>query len=77
LPASEKALCYFAAFLAKEKLKHKTIKVYLSGVRFLHISEGFSDPFQQPMNQLHHVLWGTSRRREVAIRLDSLFPQVY
>jgi len=61
LPASEKVLCYFAAFLAKEKLKHKTIKVYLSGVELLHISEGFSDLFQQPMNQLHYVLWGIKR----------------
>ena len=54
-------LCYFVAFLAKEKLKHKTIKVYLSGVRFLHISEGFADPFQQTMNQLHYVLRGVKR----------------
>jgi len=54
-------LCYFAAFLAKEKLKHKTIKVYLFGVRFLHISEGFADPFQKAKNQLHYVIRGIKR----------------
>jgi len=26
---SEKVLCYFTTFLAKEQLEHKTIKVYL------------------------------------------------
>jgi len=61
LPASEKVLCYFAAFLAKEKLKHKTKKDHLSGVRLLYISEGFSDPFQQLMNWLHYALWRIKR----------------
>ena len=37
LPATETGLCYFVAYLAKEKLKHHTIKGYLSTVCFLHI----------------------------------------
>ena len=37
LPATETGLCYFVAYLAKEKLKHRTIKGYLSTVCFLHI----------------------------------------
>ena len=58
LPASETVLCYFTAYLAKEGLKHWTIKAYLSGVRFLHIAENQADPFQQVMNKLHYVLRG-------------------
>lgn len=61
LPASETVLCYFAAYLAKESLKHRTIKAYLSGVCFLHIAESHSDPFQQSMNRLHYVLRGIKR----------------
>ena len=39
------------AYLAKEGLKHWTIKAYLS-------VENQMDPFQQVMNRLHYVLWG-------------------
>ena len=39
-------LCQFVSLLAKEKLKHRTIKAYLSAVRFLQIKEGTGDPFQ-------------------------------
>ena len=38
LPAAEATLCKFVLFLASDGLKHRTIKTYLSGVRFLHIS---------------------------------------
>ena len=61
LLASESVLCYFTAYLAKEKLKHCTIKAYLSGVRFLHIAENQQDPFCQVMNHLHYVLQGIKR----------------
>ena len=60
-PVSESALCYFAACSAKERLKHRTIKAYLSGVRFLHIAQSYSDPFQQTLNRLHYVLQGIKR----------------
>lgn len=39
VPAAESTLCKFASSLAREKLKHRTIKSYLSGVRYLHIAE--------------------------------------
>jgi hypothetical protein len=54
-------LCYFVAQLSKEGLKHRTIKVYLSAVRYLHIAEGKEDPFQSPMNRLHYILRGMKR----------------
>ena len=49
------------SYLAKEKLKHSTIKSYLSAVRFLHISEGLDDPFQPSLNRLQYVLQGIKR----------------
>jgi len=42
-PADEWTLCLFAIFLAK-RIQHSSIKVYLSGVRALHIEQGFPDP---------------------------------
>ena len=42
-PADEWTLCFFATFLAA-RIQHSSIKVYLSGVRALHIEQGFSDP---------------------------------
>jgi site-specific recombinase XerC len=45
VPASETILCRFVGFLAESGLKSRTIKVYLSAIRFLHIAEGVGDPF--------------------------------
>ena len=42
-PASEGTLIYFATHLAR-KVKHSTIKLYLSAVRNLHITCGYGDP---------------------------------
>lgn len=53
VPVTETVLCYFVARLSNEGLKHRTIKVYLSAVRHLHIAEGKEDPFLCPMNRLH------------------------
>lgn len=44
-PADEWTLCLFATFLAGFK-HHPSIKVYLSGVRTLHVEQGFPDPLQ-------------------------------
>ena len=41
VPALEEGLCRFVARLAGDGLKHRTIKSYLSGVRHLHIEEGW------------------------------------
>ena len=56
VPASETLLCRFVAYVAREKLKHRTIKVYLSAIRFLHIVEGAGDPFKVPLTRLEYTL---------------------
>ena len=58
LLAIETWLCYCVAFLANEKLKHRSIKAYLSAVRFLHIAEGKSDPFLPSLTRLQYILCG-------------------
>ena len=45
-PATEVVLYSFAAHLADVGLKHRSIKIYMSGVRFFQIKAGCSDPFQ-------------------------------
>ena len=54
-------LCKFVAFLADESLQHRTIKTYLSGLRFFQIRSGLADPFQSPMPRLDYVLKGVKR----------------
>ena len=44
-PADEWTLCLFATFLAGS-LQHSSIKVYLFGMRALHIKQGFADPLR-------------------------------
>lgn len=58
VPARERTLYLFASYLSEEGLKHRTIKVYLSAVRFLHISEGAKDPFAKDHHHLHYILQG-------------------
>ena len=60
-PTSEVLLCRFVTHLVEEGLKHRTIKVYLSAIRFLHIQQGYSDPLQRSMQRLHYVLQGAKR----------------
>ena len=57
-PASETALCQFAAHLGKQHLKHQSIKCYLSGVRFCQIMQTNCDPFLKDMPRLKYVLRG-------------------
>ena len=47
-------------FLATDKLKHRSIKTYLSAVRHLQISAGFPDPSVQ-MPCLEYVMRGVKR----------------
>ena len=61
VPASEDVLIHFISQLTKEGLKHSTMKVYLSAIRFLHIAEGKEDPFKAPLNRLHYTLKGVKR----------------
>ena len=61
VPATERLLCRFVTFLTKEGLKLRTIKVYLSVVRFLHIAEARTDPFLPTQPWLHYILQGIKR----------------
>ena len=61
LPLSETVLCKFVSHLADESLQHRTIKTYLSGLRFMQIKAGFRDPFQSQMPRLDYVLKGVKR----------------
>lgn len=61
MPASEAVLCRFVALLAETGLKCRTIKVYLSAVHFLHIEEGYGDPFSSSLHRLHYTLQGIKR----------------
>ena len=58
-PLTEGTLTRFAAFLGLQNLKHRTIKGYLSGLRFAQIHQGLGNPFHgQPMPLLEYVLTG-------------------
>lgn len=61
VPASEKVLCRFVAHTADAGLRYRTIKVYLSAVRFLHIAEGEKDPFEPGLARLQYILQGIRR----------------
>ena len=58
---SETKLCKFVSYLASEGLKHRTIKTYLSGVRYLQIRSGFPDPFHSHMPCLDYTVRGVKR----------------
>ena len=60
-PTTESTLCSFVAYLGNSKLKHQTIKCYLSGIRFQHIIHNFPDPFIKDMPKLHYVLRGIKK----------------
>ena len=62
VPAEEEVLCKFAAKLANEGLRHRTIK-YMAGIRHLHIEEGLADPFLPALPHLEGSEEGRSRRR--------------
>ena len=61
-PATENVLCRYVTYLGQQNLKHKTIKAYLSGLRFTQIHLGGGNPFQNDaMPQLEYVLKGIKR----------------
>ena len=63
-PVNERLLCRFVAQLAEEHLKHRTIKAYLSGIRFFQIKDGLGDPFQhKAMPLLEYVMTGIKREQ--------------
>ena len=58
-PTDECTLCLFVTFLART-LQHSSIKVYLSGIRALHIDQGFPDPLAECL-RLQRVVRGIKR----------------
>ena len=60
-PVQEDTLCKYVAFLAKEGLKHRSIKSYLSGIRWSQIQQALGNPFAHPMPRLEYVLSGIKR----------------
>ena len=58
-PVSERTLGEFVALLGQQNLKHRTIKCYLSGIRFSQIQLGLGDPFKdKSMPLLDYLLQG-------------------
>ena len=72
VPAGEDVLCKFVVQLAKEGLKHRTIKCYMAGIRHLHIAEGLGDPFLHPLAKLHYILRGVKRSQGEAGKQERL-----
>ena len=61
-PVREESLCRYAAYLGQQSLKYRTIKAYLSALRFGQIHQGLGDPFRaQSMPRLEYVLAGIKR----------------
>ena len=62
IPTCENTLCFYGPHLASvSKLKHVSIKCYLSAIRHLQITEGYSDPFKSEMPRLDYVMKGIKR----------------
>ena len=58
VPASETVLCRYVGSMAKGQLKHHTMEVYLSAVRFLHVAEGAEELFLPALHRLRYILQG-------------------
>ena len=48
-PLREDTLCRYAAYLGQQSLKHRTIKAYMSALRFGQIHRGMGDPFRNAL----------------------------
>ena len=59
LPGYSLALQYFCVDILQSVL-YKTLKVYLSGIRLLHIEHGLLNPTDNKLLQLHSLLWNLS-----------------
>ena len=57
-PTTESLLCRFVTYLANIDISHNTIKVYLAGVRQLHIRGGQRMLSTEDMPRLKQVLRG-------------------
>ena len=69
-PLSEFSLTRFAFSLAQSSHSYGTIRVYISGLRFMQLAKGFQDPSLQAWTYLDQVLKGI--RRSLPARVRSL-----
>ena len=70
MPTSESTLLLFVSYLASRNLSYPTIKVYLTGIRSLHVVSGYDVTFHSHLTPcLHQVLKGI--RKEKASTLPS------
>ena len=68
IPATEATLTLFATHLASINLSYTTIKLYLSAVRHLHVSEGYHEHFNLQLTQrLQLVLWGIRKHQSLTL----------
>ena len=58
LPLSENTLVRFASYLARTGILYSSIRIYISGLRFLQLQNGFPDPSLSSFAQLECVLRG-------------------
>lgn len=58
---AEENLCRFVAFLAQQGLKHRSIKSYLSGLRFTQIQLELGAPSFSTMHRLDYAMTGIKR----------------
>ena len=57
-PTTEPLLCRFVTYLANLNVSHNSIKVYLAGIRQLHVRRGDRMPLSDDMPRLNQVLRG-------------------
>ena len=66
IPVTQSTLCRFVALLAQEGVAHKTLKAYLSAVRYLHLPISGTDPGIRDMTLLSYVMQGIRRGQAAA-----------
>ena len=71
-PLTEQTMCRFAAHLFDQALAPGTIRLYLSAVRFVQISEGGGDPALASFPRLHYVMRGITREHRASSRPQRL-----
>ena len=68
LPLSDTLLCRFVAVLHRQELSPSTVRLYLSSLRFLQISQGEADPSLANFPQLHYVIKAVRRSHPISRR---------
>ena len=64
MPTSESTLLLFVSYLASRNLSYPTIKVYLAGIRSLHVVSGYDVTFHSYLTpRLHQVLKGIRKEK--------------